>query len=326
MTGRGDAPSDDGLDDAAAIFVAARQRLFGIAYRILGSAADAEDVVQDAWVRWQTTDRSVVLSPQALLTTITTRLAINVLQSARSRRETYTGPWLPEPVDTSADPTLGAERAEALDVAVLVLLERLTPTERAAYVLREAFDYEYPEIARILDTSPAATRQLVSRARRHLATERRIAVSAVSATARRDLLAAFLAAARAGDVERLEGLLAADVVTRADSDGKVKQVARVAVTGRSKVARLLSAYAETFWEGITVFPLEVNGDAALGMERDGELVGVLVVKASDEGVHELLWQLNPAKLEPLRRSRAGHPTVAGAGEDATPGPPATPRS
>ncbi|GAB4084061.1 RNA polymerase sigma-70 factor [Myceligenerans cantabricum] len=323
MTGRQPVPAADGLDDAAEVFLAARRRLFGIAYRMLGSAADAEDVVQDTWVRWQTTDRSVVVSPQAFLTTVTTRLAINVLRSARSRRETYTGPWLPEPVDTSADPTLGAERAEALDVAVLVLLERLTPTERAAYVLREAFDYGYPEIAQVLDTSPAATRQLVSRARKHLASGRR---ATVSTAARHDLLTAFLAAARAGDVERLEHLLAADVVTHADSDGRVKQVARVAVTGRAKVARLLSVYAESFWAGVTVFSLEVNGGAACGMARDGELIGVLVVGFSEEGVHELLWQMNPVKLEPLRRSRAGHGTAAGAGTSTTPEPPATPRS
>ena len=121
------------LDDAAAVFAAARRRLFGVAYRMLVSAAEAEDVVQEAWVRWQTTDRSVVVNPQAFLTTTTTRLAIDVLQSARAHRETYVGQWLPEPVDTSEDPALGAERAEALDVAVLVLLERLTPTERRVW-------------------------------------------------------------------------------------------------------------------------------------------------------------------------------------------------
>src|SRR6476660_721033 len=133
------------LDDAASIFNGLRARLFGIAYRMLGSAAEAEDVVQDTWLRWQATDRSVVLDPTAFLVTTTTRLAINVAQSARARRETYVCPWLPEPVDTSADPALGAERGEALEFAVLLLLERLPPVERAAYVLREAFDYPYDE-------------------------------------------------------------------------------------------------------------------------------------------------------------------------------------
>ena len=319
---------DTALDDAAAVFDGARRRLFGIAYRMLGSAAEAEDVVQEAWVRWQTTDRSVVVNPQAFLTTTTTRLAINVLQSARSRRETYIGPWLPEPVDTSEDPTLGAERSEALDVAVLVLLERLSPTERAAYVLREAFDYSYPEIARIVGVSPTATRQLVSRARKHLSSERR---NTVSTTERRALLEAFLAAARVGDVERLERMFAENVVTRADSNGTAKHVARVAVTGRTKVARVLSSFAEIFWAGITTRPIEVNGAEGMAMERDGELVGILAVTVSDEGLHELMWQLNREKIDPFRRARAGRAapegsTPQGSSGPATPGPSATARS
>lgn len=313
----------DTLDDAAETFAQARRRLFGIAYRMLGSAAEAEDVVQETWVRWQTTDRSVVLNPQAFLTTTATRLAINVLQSARSRRETYVGPWLPEPVDTSQDPTLGAERAEALDVAVLVLLERLTPTERAAYVLREAFDYGYPEIAQIVGASPAAARQLVSRARKHIVSERR---NVVSSTQRRALLEAFLAAARVGDVQGLERLLAEDVVTRADSNGRAKHVARVAVTGRSKVARVLSSFAEIFWAGITTRPIDVNGTEGFAMERDGELVGVLAATVTDEGVRDLMWQMNPDKIEPLRRAWAGQASPEDGDGPATPGPPATARS
>ncbi|WP_454853008.1 RNA polymerase sigma factor SigJ [Promicromonospora soli] len=314
---------DTALDDAAAEFTTARRRLFGIAYRMLGSAAEAEDVVQETWVRWQTTDRSVVVNPQAFLTTTATRLAINVLQSARSRRETYVGPWLPEPVDTSADPTLGAERAEALDVALLVLLERLNPTERAAYVLREAFDYSYPEIARIIGASPTNTRQLVSRARKHLSSERR---NDVSPTERRALLEAFLAAARVGDVERLESMFAENVVSRADSNGTAKHVARVAVRGRSKVARVLSSFAEIFWAGITTRPIEVNGTEGMAMERGGELIGVLSVTASDEGLHELTWQLNPEKIDPFRRALAEGATPDGPTGTATPGPSATARS
>ena len=311
------------LDDASAEFATARRRLFGIAYRMLGSAAEAEDVVQETWVRWQTTDRSVVVKPQAFLTTTATRLAINVLQSARSRRETYVGPWLPEPVDTSADPTLGAERTEALDVALLMLLEHLTPTERAAYVLREAFDYAYPEIARIVGVSPTATRQLVSRARKHLAAGPR---NTVTGTERRALLEAFLAAARVGDVERLERLFAENVVSRTDSNGTAKHVARVAVTGRSKVARLLSSFADVFWAGITTRPVEVNGAEGMAMERDGELVGVLSVTASSDGLHELMWQLNPEKIDPLRRARTGRAAPEGPTGPATPGSSATARS
>jgi RNA polymerase sigma-70 factor (ECF subfamily) len=133
-------------DDALSAFAEVRPRLFGIAYRMLGSAAEAEDIVQDVWLRWQSANRSVVENPRAFLTTTTTRLCINVAQSAQARRETYVGTWLPEPVDTSMDPGLGAERDEALKLAVLVLLEKLSPTERAAYILREAFDYSYSQI------------------------------------------------------------------------------------------------------------------------------------------------------------------------------------
>lgn len=129
-------PTDSDLGEAVSTFVELRPRLFGIAYRVLGSAAEAEDVVQEAWLRWQRTDRSVVVSPAAFLSSTTTRLAINVAQSARVRRETYIGPWLPEPIDTSIDPVAGAERAEALELALLLVLQKLTPTERAAYVLR----------------------------------------------------------------------------------------------------------------------------------------------------------------------------------------------
>ena len=161
--------SDDGLS----AFLSVRPRLFGIAYRMLGSAAEAEDIVQDVWVRWQTADRSVVRDAAAFLATTTTRLAINVMQSARSRRETYVGPWLPEPVDTSADPGLGAERGEALEFGVLVLLEKLSPTERAAYILREAFDYAYRDIANVLRLEEANARQVVTRARQHVANGRR---------------------------------------------------------------------------------------------------------------------------------------------------------
>lgn len=141
------------LERAAQVFAEVRGRLFGIAYRMLGSATEAEDLVQEVWMRWQAYDRATVDNPAAFLATTITRLAINELQSARVRRETYVGPWLPEPVDTGADPYLGAERGEALSLAVLLLLERLSPTERAAYVLREAFDYPYPQIAEIVGLS-----------------------------------------------------------------------------------------------------------------------------------------------------------------------------
>ena len=164
-------------DDGLSAFLRARPRLFAIAYRMLGSAAEAEDIVQDVWVRWQTADRSPVRNPLAFLVAATTRLAINVIRSARARREICSGSWLPELVDTTVDPGLWAERAEALNVAMLLLLEKLSPTERAAYVLREAFNYPHREIADVLRVEEANARQLVTRAREHVSGGRRAPVN-----------------------------------------------------------------------------------------------------------------------------------------------------
>lgn len=174
-------PYDDGLST----FISVRPRLFGVVYRMLRSAAEAEDVVQDVWVRWQTVDHSQVRDAEAFLVTTATRLAINVMQSARSRRETYVGAWLPEPIDTSTDPESGTERREALELGVLRLLENLSPTERAAYILREAFDYPYRDIANVLRLEEANARQVVTRARRRVVNGRRISTKH---TGRRRLL------------------------------------------------------------------------------------------------------------------------------------------
>jgi RNA polymerase sigma factor (sigma-70 family) len=197
-------------DDGLSAFLKMRPRLFGIAYRMLGSATEAEDVVQDTWLRWQTTDRSIVRDAAAFLVTTATRLAINVMRSARSRRETHVADWLPEPVDTSADPGLGAERREALESGVLLLLERLSPTERAAYILREAFDYAYRDIANILRFEEANARQVVTRARQHVAGGRRMPASS---TEQRRLLDSFITAAQRGDVAGFEGFLASGAVS-----------------------------------------------------------------------------------------------------------------
>ena len=185
-------------DDGLSAFAPVRPRLFGIAYRMLRSAAEAEEVVQDVWMRWQSTNRNVVENPPAFLATTTTRLCINRAQSAHSRREIRT--WLPEPLDTSADPAVGAERGEALKLAVLLLLEKLSPTERATYVLREAFDYSYDQIASILQMEEANVRQLVCRARKHIADGRR---TSVSSNQQRRFLEAFIAAAQKGDMAAL---------------------------------------------------------------------------------------------------------------------------
>jgi RNA polymerase sigma-70 factor (ECF subfamily) len=202
-----------GVDDGVAAFVSARARLFGIAYRMLGSAAEADDLLQDVWLRWQAADRRAVLSPPAFLVTTMTRLALNLACCARARHEIALGPWLAESLDASAEAALGADRAEALERAVLVLMERLSPRERAAYVLREAFAYEYAEIARVLQLSEANTRQLVTRARKHIADQGRAREQSGD---RRRLLAAFLLAEQTGDLAPLERVLVAELVCPAE--------------------------------------------------------------------------------------------------------------
>jgi RNA polymerase sigma-70 factor (ECF subfamily) len=279
-------------DDGLSAFVAVRPRLFGIAYRMLGSAAEAEDIVQDVWLRWQAADRSAVQYPPAFLATTTTRMCINFAQSAQSRRETYVGPWLPEPVDTSSDPTLGAERGEALSLAILLLLEKLSPTERAAYVLREAFDYSYRQIGEILQTEEANTRQLVSRARKHLADGRRAPASSAE---QRRLLAAFIDAAQKGDLAALESLFAADVVSYADGGGLVR-AARAPVLGRERVAKFIAGFASHFWTGITLRWVETNGQASVLLSRDGDSAALATIHASTEGIHQILWIMRPSKL------------------------------
>ena len=201
-------------DYGLSAFLSVRPRLFGIAYRMLGSAAEAEDIVQDVWVRWQTADRSLVRDAAAFLVTTATRLAINVVQSARSRREMYVGPCWPEPVDTTADPRLRAEQGQALTFGVELLLEKLTPTERAAYILREAFDYPYRDIANVLRLREANARQVVTRARHHVANGPRMPANSLE---QRHLLEAFIAAAQIGDIAGLEALFASDIVSTSRS-------------------------------------------------------------------------------------------------------------
>lgn len=275
------------------VFEAARPRLFGIAYRMLGSRHEAEEVVQEAWLRWQGTDRAAVQNPGAFLATATTRLAINEAQSARARRETYIGPWLPEPVDTADDPLLGAVHGEALEVGVLMLLEKLTPTERATYVLREAFDYSYAEIAAALDIGEANARQLASRARGKLDGGRR---AKADAEAHRRLLGAIVGAAQAGDVAALERLLAEDVVTYADGGGVV-HAARKPIVGRERVARALVGVAAKFWQGVTFVDMDANGQPSVYVHRDGEPVVVASITASADGVEQIFFVANPGKLQ-----------------------------
>jgi RNA polymerase sigma-70 factor, ECF subfamily len=204
------APHPGSVSEAdAATFEVVRPRLFGIAHRVLHGHAEAEDVVQDTWIRWHRTDRREVRDARAFLTTATTRLAINLADSARARHEAPSDAWRPEPIDAAADPAVGVERDEELELAVRALLEKLSPTERAVLVLRDAFDYPYRQISDLLELSEANARQLVVRARARLCSERR---RPVSGSEHRQLLAAFTTASQTGDLAQLERLLAGDVV------------------------------------------------------------------------------------------------------------------
>jgi RNA polymerase sigma-70 factor (ECF subfamily) len=297
-------PNVSSLDSATTVFLGSRSRLFGVAYRMLGSVAEAEDVVQEAWVRWQTTDRSAVLEPVAYLVSVTTRIAINIAQSAHSRRETYIGPWLPEPVDTSADPTLGAERGEALELAVLRLLEKLRPAERAAYVLREAFEYSHRQIAAVLDMTESNVRQIVTRARKHITGERR---SSANKADQERLLRAFLAAAQQGELSALEQLLGSDAVSTSDGGGAVR-AALAPIRGRTKVAKFIVSFASHWWTGTTITWVEANGNVAALVSREGRPCALVCADASAAEIEQIMWVLNPAKLASIS-ARISTPTA-----------------
>lgn len=277
---------------ALAEFEKVRPRLFGIAYRMMGTATEAEDILQDAWLRWQGTDRGVVRNPEAFLSTTVTRLSLNALTSARATRETYIGPWLPEPVSTADDPALGADRAEALEMAVVMLLERLEPRERAAYVLREAFDYPYREIGELLETSEANARQLARRAREHIGRER---AAVVDPAERSRIMTAFVAAAEAGDLAALEAALTGEVVAVSDGGGVIS-AARVPVVGRAKVARFVLGALTKFAVGTFPMLVDVNGSPAVLIVRDGTPDSLVSFDYGPGGISRLMFVRNPGKL------------------------------
>ena len=238
---------NDDSDGGLSAFTEVRPRLFAIAYRILQNSAEAEDVVQDVWLRWQLTDRNAVQDVPAFLATAATRLCLNIIQSARSRCETVVDVLLPEPVDTHADPEMGAIRGAGLKLAIMMVLERLSPAERAAYVLREAFDYSYRQIADVLRIAEGNSRQLVVRARKHLAEGRR---ASVSPTEQKRLLDAFIHAAHKGDLRALENLFAKE--TANGYGGEFERTPRLPVFGRERVTKLVAAMSSKLWNAGTL--------------------------------------------------------------------------
>ncbi|WP_255954305.1 RNA polymerase sigma-70 factor [Streptomyces odontomachi] len=292
-----------------------RPRLFSLAYRMLGSAAEAEDAVQDAYLRWghrphpsgsgAGAEREGIEQPAAWLTTVLTRLCLNRLTSARARRERYVGPWLPEPVLT-ADGALGplesVEQRDAVSTALLLLLERLTPVERAVYVLREAFAYSHREVAETLDLSEANARQLYRRATAHVAApERRFSAEPERLRA---LVESFLAAARDGDLSRLETLLAKDVTWSGDGGGKAR-AGRRPIEGRTKVVRFLAGGAIKFAGGMDFQITEVNGAPGLLIREDAQLIAVATFELRDDVIAEMRAVVNPDKLAYVARQLAG---------------------
>ena len=277
------------------VFEQHRSRLTGIAYGMLGSFMDAEDVVQDAYLRWSDIDTSVVDNPAAFLTTITTRLAIDRLRSAQVRREQYVGPWLPEPIVTSfaPDPAEIVTEVESLSMAVLTTLEKLNPVERAVLLLRDVFDYDYAEIADIVDKSPANCRQVASRAREKAGNLSR--VPSPPAQSEADILERYVAAVTAGDVAGLARIFADDVVLWSDGGG-VARAARHPLHGADRVARHLVGVTPQTPPGTEVRMVRVNGEPSLMGVLDGNAIGVITFEIREGLITAVRASLNPDKL------------------------------
>jgi len=277
-------------------FLAHRNLLFTVAYEMLGSAADAEDVVQETWLRWAEVDRWTVRDPRAYLVRIVTRQALNRMRTMSRRREDYVGEWLPEPLLTSPDVADDVELAESLSIATLTVLETLAPPERAVFVLREVFDVSYDEIAAAVDKSPDAVRQIASRARKHVAARRpRIDVSR---TEQEQVLRRFLAAFTTGDLQGLMDVMAPDVVFIPDSGGLV-QATRVPVTGAKRLASFLTKGMRRLTETVEAVPMMLNGGPGAGIEIDGTLAAAISVDVENGLITRFYVVLNPEKLERL---------------------------
>jgi RNA polymerase sigma-70 factor (ECF subfamily) len=279
-------------------FVTHRSLLFTVAYEMLGSAADADDVLQESWLRWAGVDQAQVLDPRAYLVRIVTRQALNRLRTVSRRREDYVGEWLPEPLLTSPDIADDVELAESVSIAMLTVLETLGPAERAVFVLREVFGFGFGEVASAVGRSEAACRQLAVRARRHMDAGR--PRFEADRTEREELAARFFDALREGDVEGLRELLAADVSLVGDGGGKAPQLAR-SIIGAGKVARvLISIFPWLVRIEVTLEPHEVNGQpGAIFRDRDGKVLYALTLDVLDGQIQTIRSVSNPDKLRHL---------------------------
>ncbi|MFG6196911.1 RNA polymerase sigma-70 factor [Nonomuraea sp. JJY05] len=297
------APEDRGGDmspDAAtAAFLTHRNLLFTVAYEMLGSAADAEDVLQETWLRWAGVDLDGVRDQRAYLVRIATRQALSRLRTLGRRKESYVGPWLPEPLLTAPDVAEDVELADSVSMAMLLVLETLAPTERAVFVLREVFDLDYDEIAQAVDKSPAAVRQIAHRARAHVAARRPREV--VSPAETRDAFEAFQRAVETGDLQRLLDILAPDVVLLTDGGG-IKQAALAPVLGADRVAPVLSRISPV----ASLQAAHVNGYPALVLRLDGEIDTVIAVRIEEGRITGLYAVRNPEKLAHMERETALH--------------------
>jgi RNA polymerase sigma-70 factor (TIGR02957 family) len=284
----------DRMDGVTQTFVAHRNLLFTVAYEMLGSAADAEDVLQETWLRWAGVDPGTVRDQRAYLVRITTRQALSHLRTLGRRKESYVGPWLPEPLLTTPDVAEDVELADSVSMAMLLVLETLAPTERAVFVLREVFDLGYDEIAPAVGKSRAAVRQIAHRARAHVAARRPRGTT--STAEMRRTVEAFRQAVETGDLQRLLDLLAPDVVLLTDGGGVVR-AALAPVVGADRVARVLSRIAGV----MSLQPAQVNGDPALIIQLGGEVDTVIAVRIDDGLVTGLYAVRNPEKLSRLER-------------------------
>ncbi len=289
------------MDSATEAFVAHRNLLFTVAYEMLGSAADAEDVLQETWLRWAGVDLDTVREQRAYLVRITTRQALSRLRTLRRRKESYVGPWLPEPLLTAPDVAEDVELAESVSMAMLLVLETLTPTERAVFVLREVFALEYDEIAEAVGKSPAAVRQIAHRARAHVAARR--PRGAVSAAETRSAIEAFQRAIETGDLQRLLDMLAPDVVLLGDGGGVVQAVVRP-IVGAGRVARLLAGGLPRIAGEVSAEPVQINGCPALIVRLNGEIDDVVAVRIDDGLITGLYVVRNPEKLSRVERETA----------------------